>query len=113
MLAMQTSFMEKDFFQGIYMSESNNMTSQMSNLSLYANSTNLSSSSTGFNKTKEQTDRSGSPNWGSGWGQSDPNVDLWNRTPLGNSNVNKGNGFPQSFGGTSFLVVQLQGLMLA
>ena len=84
------------------MSESNNMTSQMSNLSLYANSTNLSSSSTGFNKTKEQTDRSGSPNWGSGWGQSDPNVDLWNRTPLGNSNVNKGNGFPQSFGGTSF-----------
>lgn len=99
--------MEKDFFQGIYnMSESNNISSQMSNLSLYANSTNLSSSNSGFNKSKEQTqtDRSGSPNWGSGgWGQSDPNVDLWNRTPLGgNSNANKGNGFPQSFGGSGF-----------
>ena len=104
---MQSSIMEKDFFQGIYSNESSNMTSQMSNLSLYANSNNLSSTANmSFNKPKEQSDRPGSPNWGSGsggggggggWGQSDPGVDLWNRTPLGGGS-SKANGFPQSFG---------------
>uniref|UniRef100_T2M3N6 CCR4-NOT transcription complex subunit 2 n=1 Tax=Hydra vulgaris TaxID=6087 RepID=T2M3N6_HYDVU len=96
------SFYGKNFLQRNN-SSSDSLSNQMSGMNLYGNSMSLSSSAF---KTKEQTERSNSPNWVSGWGQTDPNADLWNRSTLGSSsNLNKvsgNNGFSQGFSSSGF-----------